>query len=81
MKPIKITAELNITPEQFKEWCEGELQPTETMWKVYVEKMLWSRFGVTRDYGDYKDFLNKTIEVKGEFAGEPVLKITTKEME
>lgn len=80
MKPIKITAELTLTPEQFKEWCVGEVQPTETMWKVYVEKMLWAKFGLTEDYGDYKDFLNKTIEVKSDFAGEPSVKITTKEM-
>lgn len=42
-------------------------------WKSYVEKMLWSEFGITRDDGDYEDFLNKTIEIRK-------LKITTKEV-
>lgn len=73
MKTIKIIAELTLTPESFIEWCEGDLPPTETIWKSYVEKMLWSEFGITRDDGDYEDFLNKTIEIRK-------LKITTKEV-
>lgn len=65
MKPIKITAELLITPEMFKEWCAGDFPETEIMYKNYVEKLLYGKFGAWKDIGGYDDFINKTIEDNG----------------
>ena len=66
MKPIKITAELLITPEMFKEWCNsyGEWNG-EFSYKHYVEKMLYGKFGAWKDIGGYDDFINKKIEDNG----------------
>ena len=65
MKPVKITAELTLTPEMFKEWCCEDIQESERMYHHYVEKMLYGKFGAWKDIGDYKDFINKTIDDNG----------------
>ena len=65
MKPVKITAEITLTPEMFKEWCCEDIQESERMYQHYVEKMLYSKFGFGIDIGDYEDFINKTIDDNG----------------
>jgi hypothetical protein len=69
MKPVKITAEITLTPEMFSEWNEGILPETELMYQQYVEKMLYSTFGFRGDgdlyIGEYGDFINKTIDDNG----------------
>jgi hypothetical protein len=62
MKPITITAELTLTPESFKQWCEGYFKPNEITWKIYVEKMLWSKFA--KDV-EYDNIINNTIHIDG----------------
>lgn len=57
MKPVKVTAELIITPEMFREWCDGDLPETERMYQHFVENMVHRYFGLGSDYGD---FINKT---------------------
>lgn len=57
MKPVKITAELTLTPEMFSEWCDGDFQETERMYQHFVENMVHSYFGLGNDY---EDFINKT---------------------
>ncbi len=75
MKPVKITAEITITPEMFKEWNEGILPETEPMYQTYVERVLYSKFSTLNDMGDYKDFINKTIDDNGNG-----LKVTVEEL-
>lgn len=65
MKPVKITAELTLTPEMFKEWCCEDIPESERMYQHYVEKMLYSNFNGGEDIGDYKNFINTTIEDNG----------------
>jgi len=65
MKPVKITAELTLTPEMFKEWCDGDFQETERMYEHFVEKMIYSKFGSYKDFGEYKDYINTTIDDDG----------------
>ena len=65
MKPVKITAELTLTPEMFKEWCCEDIQESERMYRHYVEKMFYGTFGSWKDIGDYEDFINKTIDDNG----------------
>lgn len=65
MKPVKVTAEITITPAMFSEWCNGDFQETERMYQRYVEKMLYSNFNGGEDIGDYKNFINTTIEDNG----------------
>jgi hypothetical protein len=68
MKPVKITAELTLTPEMFKKWCDDilvESVESEKIYKFYIEKMLYSKFGAYKDIGDYDDFINKTIDDNG----------------
>jgi hypothetical protein len=65
MKPVKITAEITLTPEMFKEWCCEDIQESERMYQNYVEKMLYSTFGSWKDIGGYEDFINKTIDDNG----------------
>ena len=60
MKPVKITAEITLTPETFSEWCDGDVEETERMYQHYVEKTLYYKFGAWGDIGDYEDFINKT---------------------
>ena len=64
MKPVKITAELTLTPEMFKEWCCEDIRESERMYQHYVEKMLYSNFN-SGEIGDYKNFINKTIDDNG----------------
>lgn len=75
MKPVKITAELTITPEMFHEWCEGDFQETERMYQRFVEKVLYCKFGAWKDIGGYEDFINKTIDDNGNG-----LKLTAEEL-
>jgi hypothetical protein len=65
MKPVKITAEITLTPEMFREWCGEDILPTERMYQHYVEKTLYYKFGAWGDIGDYEDFINKTIDDNG----------------
>lgn len=76
MKPVKVTAELLITPEMFKEWCEGDFPETETMYKLFVEKQVYSKFGAWKDFGNYEDFVNTTVVDNGNG-----LKLTIMEIE
>ena len=64
MKPVKITAEITLTPETFREWCDGDVEETERMYQHYVEKTLYYKFGVL-GYGGYENFINKTIDDNG----------------
>jgi hypothetical protein len=76
MKPVKITAEIILTPETFSEWCDGDVEETERMYQHYVEKILYYKFGAWKDIGDYEDFINKTIDDNGNG-----LKLTIDELE
>lgn len=77
MKPVKITAELTITPERFREWCEEDnLLPSKNLYQCYVEKMVYGTFGHWKDIGGYVDFINKTIDDNGNG-----LKLTIGELE
>ena len=57
MNPVKITAELTITPEMFSGWCDGDFQESERMYRHYVEGMVYRYFGLD---DSYEDFINKT---------------------
>jgi hypothetical protein len=65
MKPVKITAELTLTPEMFREWCDGDISPSERMYHQFIEKMVYGKFGSYKDFGDYVEFINKTIDDNG----------------
>jgi hypothetical protein len=67
MKPITITAELTLTPESFKKWCAGFFdEPSEILWKTYVEKMLWSKFATSENFiFEYDSIINNTIHIDG----------------
>jgi len=65
IKPLKVTAEFVITPEDFKEWCGGDVKPSEKMFKVYVEKMLWNKLGMDSDSGNFDEFIPKPVEFNG----------------
>ena len=39
MKPIKITAEIIIKPEDFSNWCDGDFPESEKMYEHYVYKV------------------------------------------
>ncbi len=65
VKPLKVTAEFTITPEDFLEWCRDDLKPSEEMFKVYVEKILWNKLGMDRGSGDFDDFISKTVDFNG----------------
>lgn len=73
MKPVKITAELTITPEDFEKWCEGEILPTERMYHRFIEGTIYSRLKTTYDVGEYGNYINTTIDDNG-------LKITFEEL-
>ena len=75
MKPVKITAEITITPEMFSEWNEGILPETELMYQLYIERMIYGKFAYVLDIGEYKDFINKTIDDNGNG-----LKVTVEEL-
>lgn len=66
MKPVKITGEITITPEMYKEWNDGILPETELMYHRFIEKVLYCKFGFGIDMGEYEDFINKTIEDNGD---------------
>ncbi len=76
MKPVKITGEITITPEMYKEWNEGVLPETELMYHRFIERVLYCKFGSWKDIGDYGDFINKTIDDNGNG-----LKLTMEELE
>lgn len=57
MKPVKITAELTITPEEFEKRFDEDILPSEIMYQHFVENMVHRYFGLENDYGD---FINKT---------------------
>ena len=75
MNPVKITAEITITPEMFSEWNEGVLPETERMYHNFIEKVLYSKFGAWKDIGGYDDLINKTIDDNGNG-----LKLTVEEL-
>lgn len=75
MKPVKITAEITLTPEMFSEWNEGVLPETELMYQQYVEKVVYGKFAYGLNIGKYKDFINKTIDDNGDG-----LKVTVEEL-
>ena len=62
MKPVKITAELTITPEEFEKWCDGDILPTERMYQHFVEGTIYNKFKTTYDFGEYKNYINTTID-------------------
>lgn len=65
MKPVKITAELTLTPEEFKKWCDGDILPTERMYRQFIEGTIYNKFKTTYDFGEYKDYINTTIDADG----------------
>ena len=65
IKPLKVIAEFTITPEDFLEWCRDDLKPSEAMFKMYVEKILWNKLGMDKDSGDFDDFISKPVEFNG----------------
>jgi hypothetical protein len=60
MKPVKITAELTLTPEEFQKWCDGDILPSERMYHQFIEGTIYNKFGTTYDFGEYKDYINTT---------------------
>jgi hypothetical protein len=52
MKTVKIAVELTLTPEMFTEWCDGDFRQSEFMFKHFVEKTIFSKFGRTVNYDD-----------------------------
>jgi hypothetical protein len=75
MKPVKITAEITLTPEMFSEWNEGILPETEREYHHFIEKVFYGQFAYGLNMGKYKDFINKTIDDNGEG-----LKVTVEEL-
>ena len=73
MKPVKIIAEIIITPEEFEKWCDGDILPTERMYHQFIEGTMYNKFGTTYDVGEYKNYINTTIDDNG-------LKITFEEL-
>lgn len=71
MKTVKIAAEMTLTPEMFSEWCDGDLPESESVFKRFVEKTLFSKFGCSLDYDDV---LGRTVDVRG-------LKLSVKEVD
>ena len=76
MKPIKITAEVIIKPEDFSKWCDGDFPESEIMYEHYVYKVIHSKFGAFKDFGSLEDFINTTIPDNGNG-----LKLTIEELE
>ena len=82
MKPIKITAELLITPDDYNKWCDAYFKHPSpfTRWEItyehYVYRMLYDKFGRWKDIGGYDDFINTTIEDNGNG-----LKLTIEELQ
>lgn len=65
MKSVKITAEITITPEEFEKWCDGDILPTERMYRQFIEGTIYNKFKTTYDFGDYKKYINTTIDADG----------------
>ena len=65
MKPVKVTAELLLTPEMFSKWCDGSFPETETSYKLFVKSQVYFKFRTEKELGDYEDFINTTIEDNG----------------
>lgn len=74
MKPVKITAEITITPEDFEKWCDGVVQPSERMYHLFIEETIYNKFKPIMFVGEYKDYINTTIDDDG-------LKLTIEELE
>ena len=47
MKPVKITAEITLTPEEFEKWCDGDILPTERMYHRFIEGTIYNKFKTT----------------------------------
>ena len=62
MKPVKITAEITLTPEEFEKWCDGDIRPTERIYHRFIEGTIYNKFKTTYDFGEYKDYINTTID-------------------
>lgn len=73
MKPVKITAELTLTPQEFEKWCRGDILPTERMYHQFIEGTIYNKFRTTYDVGEYKDYINTRIDDNG-------LKLTFEEL-
>ena len=73
MNPVKITAELTITPEEFEKWCDGDILSTERMYRQYIEGTIYNKFKTAYDFGEYESYINTTIDVDG-------LKLTIEEL-
>jgi len=67
MKPVKITAEITVTPEMFIEWCgQDDYLKNEEKYKDYVESWVHSKFSsYGKFFGKYDYFINKTIPDNG----------------
>ena len=74
MKPVKITAEITLTPEEFEKWCGEDILPTERMYHQFIEGTIYHKFRTSYDVGEYKDYINTTIDDNG-------LKLTIDELE
>ena len=74
MKPVKITAEIILTPEEFEKWCGEDILPTERMYHQFIEGTIYNKFRTSYDVGEYKDYINTTIDDNG-------LKLTFEELE
>ncbi len=73
MKPVKITAEITLTPEEFEKWCGEDILPTEQMYHHFIEGTIYNKFRTSYDVGEYKDYINTTIDDNG-------LKLTFEEL-
>jgi hypothetical protein len=73
MKPVKITAEIILTPEEFGKWCGEDILPTERMYHQFIEGTIYNKFRTSYDVGEYKDYINTTIDDNG-------LKLTIEEL-
>jgi Uma2 family endonuclease len=66
MKHVKITTEITITPEEFEKWCDGkDILPTERMYHQFIEGTIYNKFRTSYDFGEYKDYINTTIDDNG----------------
>ena len=58
MKPVKITAEITVTPEMFIEWCgQDDYLKNEEKYKDYVESWVHSKFSsYGKFFGKYDEY-------------------------
>lgn len=62
IKPVKITAEITLTKEDFLDWCEEDVNPSDGMFKHFVEMILWNKLGINENYDK---LINNTVEARG----------------